>query len=100
MQLQRPSLNSENFKKPTTNQTQVYVETETVSLQDVSRRPQKIYIQKVQRNQGVEMARIVNYPSLCSQRSPQMPCGHDTQQQIPERCNLREDRGNPTDTFC
>ena len=45
-------------------QNQVYVETETVSPQDVSRKPQNVYRQKVQRNQDVVMTRAVNQPSL------------------------------------
>ena len=49
-------------------QNQVYVETGTVSLQDASRKLQNVHIQRVQRNQDVEMTRTVNHPSSCGQR--------------------------------
>ena len=45
-------------------QNQVYIETGTVSLQDASRKLQDIHMQRVQRNQCVEMTRTVNHPSL------------------------------------
>ena len=54
-------------------QNQVYVETGTVSPQDASRKLQDVKIQRFQRNQYVEMARTVNHPSLCGQRSPSIP---------------------------
>ena len=74
MQLQRPSLNQENFKKPVTKPNSSLCRDRNCQSTRCFKKATKDLYTNVQRNQGVEMTRTVNHPSLCGQRSPPIPC--------------------------
>ena len=64
MQLQRPSLNQENFKKPVTKSNSSLCRDRNCQSTRCFKKTTEYLYTKVQRDQGVEMTRTVNHPNL------------------------------------